>query len=358
MTPPEVHPAATATTPDVTTPPGIMPPCIYAGIDEAGYGPMFGPLVVGRSVLAVAPAGSVAQENLPPLWNLLSKAVCKNLVGRRGRIPVNDSKKLHTPSGAGGIKHLEAGVLTFASLTGHKPGRLDHWLACLGNSAQENLASLPWYRPDDTQPWQRLPRCHEDGELAIARNLLRVTADSAGVQVLDVGAAVVFEDEFNRMLTATRSKASVNFTFVARHLQAIWERFGSQQPVVVVDRQSGRTHYRELLQMTFPHAQLRVISEEPQTSRYELADEKSGRNMSVRFEVDADAQHMPTALASMVCKYTRELLMERFNAWFTSRLPTLRPTAGYALDAKRFWNDVQPHLSRLGISDNQLRRMA
>ena len=80
----------------------------------------------------------------------------------------------------------------------------------------------------------------------------------AGVKLLDLGAAVVLEDRFNRMAAATRSKAATCFTFVAAHLRSIWDQFGKNKPMVVVDRQSGRVHYRELLTQTIPEAQIRV----------------------------------------------------------------------------------------------------
>lgn len=358
--------------------------CIYAGIDEAGYGPMFGPLVIGRTIFGIdlKHAGADANQT-PQLWELLSKAVCRELNDRRGRTPriaVNDSKKLRTA--AAGIKHLELGVLAFVGLVGHRPELVDHWLDCLGEQRHRDLSKLPWYQPDEHRPWAKLPRCTTAGEVAIARSVLTSAAEQAGVQLLDMGAAVVYEDQFNQMLAATRSKASVNFTFVASHLRTIWDRFGQQGPTVVVDRQSGRVHYRELLAMTFPDASLRILEEQLQMSSYLLTEtsrparagglsvggghagssegskQTGGRSMTVRFEVEADGAHMPTALASMVCKYTRELLMERFNNWFTAHLPQVKPTAGYALDAKRFWRQVEPCLTGLQIQPEMLQRMS
>jgi len=67
---------------------------------------------------------------------------------------------------------------------------------------------------------------------------------------------------------------------------------------------------------------------------------------------------MPTALASMVSKYTRELLMARFNAFFSHHAPGVRPTAGYATDAARFRADIAPHLPRIGITARDLCRIA
>ncbi|MEX2388100.1 MAG: hypothetical protein WD534_09490 [Phycisphaeraceae bacterium] len=330
---------------------------IYAGIDEAGYGPLFGPLLVGRAVFALPdrpPAGADPAADPPALWDLLGKVVCRKVNDKRRRLAVNDSKKLTTA--AAGIRHLETGCLAFAAAAGHTPTTLDQWVACLGERCHEALEGLPWYAPCADRPWDVLPVRVDAGELAVARSMLAGGCQRAGVEVADIGAAVVLEDRFNRMVAATRSKAATSFTFVAGHLQHVWQTYGQHGPLVAVDRQGGRTHYRELLALSFPDAAMTVLDESPERSVYHLAGAE--RRMTVRFEVEAEQAHMPVALASMISKYTRELFMARFNAYFTTHLPDVAPTAGYAADAKRFWRDVEPALGQLGIRGEQLCRQA
>ena len=78
--------------------------------------------------------------------------------------------------------------------------------------------------------------------------------------------------------------------------------------------------------------------------------------MTISFEVDSEQRHMPTALASMISKYTRELLMARFQAYFQARAPQVKPTAGYASDAKRFRAEIEPLLPAMGIEPSRLIR--
>lgn len=336
---------------------------IYAGIDEAGYGPFFGPMTVGRCVLRVPKLDHDVE--LPDLWARLNKAVCRRLSGRKGRLVVNDSKKLTTK--AAGIKHLEMGCLAFASLMHETPegvpGDVAGWLDAMGEESHRSLHGMPWYTVAEAGPWAALPTVADAGELAIARGMLRQTCGRIGVEVADLGCAVVFEDRFNRMVDATRSKAAVSFTFVAGHLQHIWRQHGQHQPTVVVDRQSGRMRYRDVLAMNFAECDVSVLAESADRSSYRIQglatpSAPSGRSMTVTFQTSAEEQHMPVALASMIAKYNRELLMQRFKAYFTQQLPDIPPTAGYGSDAKRFWQDVQPHLARLRLDPGTLRRHA
>lgn len=340
---------------------------IYAGIDEAGYGPFFGPLTVGCCILRIPRypldlglTGSVpaAPPPLPDLWRRLSKTVARTLSEARGRVVVNDSKKLHTK--ASGVRHLERSCLAFAAVGGFQPRDLGQWLEQLGETCHLGEGILPWYAPGPDRPWEAMPTCVDPGELAVARGMLGTACQRIGIEVAHLGVAVVLEDRFNRMCQATRSKASVSFTFVAGHLQRIWEQFGPDHPQVVVDRQSGRSHYRALLALNFADAEVNVLCESADVSAYHLhqaAGHGPARSMTVTFQTQAETAHMPVALASMLAKYNRELLMHRFQSWFTQRWPEVAPTAGYGSDAKRFEREITPLLGSAGLSLRDLRRV-
>lgn len=326
---------------------------IYAGIDEAGYGPMFGPMVVACSVLTLEDLDPGTEA--PDLWQRLHTTVRRDGRGRRDRIQVNDSKKLYTP--AKGLARLEEGVLAFAALGGLRPANLAQWLEGLGECPEESrLAQMPWYAPCSDRPWDPLPSACTGDQITIVASMLRTAARVAAVRSLQPRAAVVFEDQFNQMVTTMRSKAAMSFTFVARHLAHLWNEHGLSHPLVVVDRQSGRRNYRELLAMMFEAVEIQVLEENPRRSAYFLRHGE--RAMTVRFEVEAEMAHMPVALASMTAKYTRELLMARFQAWFKQRAPHIRPTAGYATDARRFREEIEPVLGELAIDTKRLVRMA
>jgi ribonuclease HII len=70
----------------------------------------------------------------------------------------------------------------------------------------------------------------------------------------------------------------------------------------------------------------------------------------------ADGQHMSVALASLIAKYLRERLMSQFNRFWTLRVPGLKPTAGYPVDARRFLDEIEPTRARLGIAIDDIWR--
>lgn len=327
-------------------------PLIYAGIDEAGYGPMYGPLTVGCAALRVENFSfgtRQAVEAPPDVWTMLGKAVCKAAKGAKGRILVNDSKKLKTA--ASGIKHLEPGVLGFLGGTGPMPATWSQLRLALTPSGLSNACNLPWYGGD-----LDLPLASDPGSLRISTHVLKTELDKTKIRLLGLRTAMVHEDRYNQMVAATGNKASVSFTFVAGHLCRLWESFAKEPTFVAIDRQGGRTHYRTLLAQVFPDAAMSILDESDARSVYHL--EQGPRQMTVAFASGSEELHLPVALASMAAKYARELAMERFNAYFQKLAPKVKPTAGYGEDANRWRDEILPHLKKARIDPAHLRRIA
>ncbi len=321
---------------------------IYAGIDEAGYGPMFGPLTIARTVFAID--RDDLGEELPSLWGLLKAAVCRKPSDKKRRVAINDSKLLHTPHW--GLTQLERGVLAFLATLGARPRTTAELLEAIGYDPASRQPDQLWYLDEAGGP--ALPHALDPGRLRIASGLAERCCTRERVRLADLSTAVIFEDRFNEMVRATRSKAGCAWTFVSGHLAAIWQRFGEHGPRVVVDRQGGRTFYSEPLMTLFPEAKLRIVEETPLISEYELIAD--GRSMRVAFMMDSEAHHLPVALASMAAKYTRELLMQRFAAFWQAQAPETRPTAGYFGDGRRFLREIEPVIERLGIDRHTLIR--
>ena len=149
----------------------------YAGIDEAGYGPMLGPLCVGMSAFLV----ENHEEGGPPpnLWEALEEGVCSSSRDKRRRIAVADSKKLKGASKAKShpLRHLERGVLAFLSTLNEEPILDDLDDSSLFQRLGADLpttVSTPWYRSTT-----KLPLAHEPDLITIAAARLRTVMQSA-----------------------------------------------------------------------------------------------------------------------------------------------------------------------------------
>ncbi|HUO09329.1 MAG TPA: hypothetical protein VM008_13560 [Phycisphaerae bacterium] len=335
---------------------------IIAGIDEAGYGPLLGPLVVSATAFELEGVGLETDSSFVPcMWRMLREAVAKKAPVKKGRILVADSKVVHNL--AEGNKLLERGVLAFlrtmptfevgdGGAGALSAARLLEHFGCTNHE----LASHPWYAPEDViVPWMA-----ESGDVGIATNMLLGAMCTAKVRTVCMRTAVVSEKAFNRLVGGTNNKASALVSITLAHLYHLHTHFGHMGLMVGVDKQGGRDHYTQLLLEAFPEAQLKVILESAKASSYLLTEKMSGggvRRTMVCFREKGEAAFMPTALASMMCKYLRELCMHSFNKWWCEQVAGLRPTAGYYGDGTRWLMDVEPHLGRLGVERGMLVRV-
>ena len=79
----------------------------------------------------------------------------------------------------------------------------------------------------------------------------------------------------------------------------------------------------------------------------------------VRFEVDADARHLPVALASIVGKYVREICMRRIGEFYQRGNTRLKLASGYHDPVTtRFIDATEASRRELGIAPDCFRRQA
>jgi ribonuclease HII len=319
---------------------------IVAGIDEAGLGPVLGPLVIS----AVAFSMSAELASLP-MWDTLSAAVGHKPSKRSGKIAFADSKKLYTSRSEGGIANLERGVLTMLGRAGVKPASLPELLQHVCPQVVGPMAKCPWYSHRSLS----LPRMISQTSVDLGCNSLSLHMDQAGIAgPMMMQAEVILEGEFNRLIQATDNKSIATFDVLCRLLVQLWKLSPGQDMLIVVDRQGGRTRYLDKLQQIFPGCAFKILDETPLDSAYRITD--SQRKVEIHFMVEAEDQHLPVALASMLSKYLRELLMELFNGYWIGQLPQIKPTAGYYTDGTRFYREIQGLLGPMGISPDMIWR--
>lgn len=321
---------------------------IIAGIDEAGYGPLLGPLVVSAAAFEM-PGPWNGDERLPCLWKLLNAAVTRNAPPKKGRLVIADSKKVHPLESGDRFMERTVGAVLGNTRPGHNAANGWDLLSALDCRAAM-LGEHPWYAAEHVLwPWL----C-ELGDIAVARNMLAAACAKARVRPIYLRAALAPEMEFNRLVGLTGNKAAALVSLTLGHVADARDRYRDDDMCIYVDKQGGRDHYADLLLTYFPDAKLKILRESRPKSAYVLTDER--RRVYISFAEKGENACLPTALASMLSKYLRELFMRAFNAWFCRRVENLAPTAGYYMDGVRWLDQVRPHLPRLALREEQLVR--
>ena len=315
---------------------------ILVGIDEAGYGPILGPLVVSSSTFSV-PHNLLASD----LWQILSKSVSDRRKRLAGRLLITDSKKAY--SRASGIRHLERTVLTVLKCLGKEPATLVELLELLCPGCLERLSDYPWY-----QDIGDYSISIDAADKEIAATVLADDLNLNGIELLDLKSCCLDVAYYNKMVDAVKNKANVLFSATCGLIKSAYDNFGGDDLQIIVDRQGGRVHYRKNLQRMFGDMELKILRESPATSSYEL--QAGGKAMRVHFVVGADGRFLPVSLASMASKYLRELLIGSINRYFAGFGADLKPTAGYWKDGLRFIEDIKTNLPQVRFDSEQLIR--
>lgn len=297
------------------------------GLDEAGYGPNLGPLVQA-AVAVPLPADD------PAGWATLAGRLRRAGGGRADkRLRVDDSKRLH--QGLNGFRRLEHGLAAVADLA----GPLGDWLAGIAlPGVLDDLRGEPWYDPDEFLP------------------LFEPAAGECGPPVGHVvGVQVMPTPLFNQVVAGSNSKGTALSVGLSALLAAAHRALPAGEPATVLcDKQGGRTFYGPALEAAFPDAVVVAECETAGESRYRV--EGLGRELLVVVRPGADADGVSVALASMTAKYLREVCMGQFNRFWAAHVPGIAPTAGYPVDAKRFYAEIRPAMDRLGLAEDRVWR--
>lgn len=321
---------------------------VVAGIDEAGLGPLLGPLTLGFSVLRLPRAGI-------NVWDELAAIVSRSAREDAERLVVADSKKVYARNPRG-RRRLETTVLGFLDQRpGGAPRSGPALLRCAAESMRPRAAVVaqhPWY----AELPERLPYWVDAGRLELRAEALRRELARRELELVEAGVRLIPAGELNRSYRRTHNKGATVWTRVGSILKHLWQEYGPEGVHVIVDRQGGRFLYGRPLAATLPEARLRVGRESPDHSEYRLEAPDGSRRMRVTFAEKAEDRAFTVALASCIAKYTRELAMEAFNAYFIARQPGLAPTAGYTTDGRRWVRDAEATLVAEGIDPQLLIR--
>ena len=278
---------------------------LHLGTDEAGYGPLLGPLVVAAAVF----------ETGAPRATLADPAVA-------------DSKKLYA---RGGRDALARALEPYLGLP--PPVSLGAALARLSVRGDPR-PGYPWYGDvADPVPRPRPPPPAFRGLFV----------------------SPICERDFNEGCAREGGKGALLSRETLRLVRRALLDLPAGPVRVVCDRHGGRKRYAALLMEELCPSLVAAERETAEVSAYRLRAQ--GRDVAIEFRCRAEAADPPVALASVAAKYVRELFMQALNEYFAARVAGLRPTAGYHGDGERFLAEVEPVLRRVAGSPRALARM-
>ncbi len=312
------------------------------GIDEAGYGPNLGPFVMTAVALRVPDDGDGLD-----LWRRLAPAVRRDGDPDDGRLLVADSKVVY--STARGLRPLETAVLAAHAPDAGGTLRLDRYVEVLYPSSHHSVRRECWYAGTTPLPVE-CEACRADE----ARGRFADACRAAGVTCGLVRGVVVCPEQFNALTDAAGSKGAVLRHGLLELVRACWDLPGDEPLTFFIDKHGGRNAYAAMLQDAVPEGFVLAQQEGMARSVYSVAGLR--REVRWTFQPRADSEHFSVALASMVSKYVREVLMGEFNRFWGERVPGLRPTAGYPGDAKRYYEAIRPAAEALGFPEAALWR--
>ncbi len=308
--------------------------CLVIGIDEAGYGPTLGPLVIGAVVFQLPHA----KVNL---WKSLRSVISPVSSRQSGKLLVCDSKKAYQPSR--GIGVLEKTVLSFLKARGFKNSS---WPVSQLIQELDPLGQHGFYYQN---PDMNLPLVASTREIRQYGLRLKKQMMDKSVKLVQVICRVVGVTEFNKFIKDRGNKSDLLFATVGQLLTRIHQTHKSKNMDFYIGKQGGRTYYRGALTGLFGQGKVKTIKETPALSVYRVMT-RPGVKTELRFIKDAEIAHGAVALASMYAKYLREVSMKMFNSFYRQYMPGLKPTAGYPEDARRFLKEISPVIARLNHS--------
>jgi ribonuclease HII len=306
---------------------------LVMGVDENGLGPRLGPLVATAVALRV------------PRYE--RSALCQ----RGLALGLTDSKET---GGFGRMGFIESVALALVKRA--SPGAAassDSFLDLVSPGSRGRLRACCPDAPTAGQCWAvDLPLPAFGGDVSYGEALLDRLVGRSSLRVVDVQSRIACAGVLNAKLAAGTNKLSVDLELFEDLICAVHDGHGSPL-LAVCGMIGGLRDYASRLSRFDPRTVGSLPGRRGQR-RYTL--DGVGE---VRFEVDADARHLPVALASIVGKYVREICMRRIGEFYQQGNPDLKLASGYHDPVTtRFIDATEASRRRLGIAPDCFRRQA
>lgn len=312
---------------------------LVIGVDEAGYGPSMGPLTICATAWRVPFDFQV--ESMSKL--LEPEFLAKPIKPGSSHVPIGDSKKINKHRfGKQGL--CLGAAFQWCELKGDLSLDWNTVLADLAKQDWERLQRIAWYAVEPSAS-QRSTQ-DEQLQLIVADTAAYFANASAklrsfSTQLVGIQMRVLDEPEFNRQVDILGNKSSLLSETSLNLVRDVIVDFVQphEQVEVYCDKHGGRNRYQSNLSHCFEQELFSILREGAECSRYTAC--WNGNAMHIQFKVDGDSI-FPSAAASILAKWTREVLMGRLNTFWKSKIADgIEPTAGYYVDAMRFAGQIE-----------------
>jgi ribonuclease HII len=341
---------------------GFMGGAWLIATDEAGYGPILGPLVI------VATVAKVNEASTRPDWSPHTETKRTSAVAPTSLdgLQIGDSKRVFKRDH--GWSQFERSVLSLCHVATHEPParigngwtsfslstggppdsfrRFWEWVA--PRTAHDH-ARFPWYRHGRVA----VPTLGTHDDVAPSARILSDWLNTHEIQLAGIHGVVLETLRYNLILSRLQNKAALLADATLRVIKEVIRALPDGKIFVICDKFGGRNRYAAMIQQFFPDGFVRIECEGDTISQYQTMTEQ--HQISICFRSKGE-EHPAIAISSMVAKYTRELAMMSWNAFWQNELPDLRPTAGYYEDGLRFLQDIESVAARLRMPQHWIRR--
>lgn len=311
-----------------------MADMLVTGVDENGLGPRLGPLVATSLTIEIP--------------RYARSALCERGLG----LGLSDSK---ATGGFGRMAFIESVALGLLAAVPDRasPRDADGLLERVFPEVRPRVRSCCPDPPTAAQCWSvDLPLPAFGGDLAFGRDLVEQLIGRSHIRIADIQSRIACAGVLNAHSVAGRNKLDVDLELFEELIYEVHRRHGA--PLLVVCGMIGGIRDYAARFTRFDEGGVRTLRGGRGQRRYEV--DGIGQ---VRFEVDADARHLPVALASIVGKYVREVCMRRIGEFYQRGVPGLTLASGYHDPVTtRFIEATEPSRRRLGIAKDCFRRQA
>ncbi len=307
---------------------------LVMGVDENGMGPRLGPLVATGCTLEI------------------SRYARASLCDRGLRLGLTDSKET---GGFSKMAFAESVALALLCAADRQPPPItaDELLERAAPGTRSALGSRCPDASTSEQCWGvdlALPAF--GGDAAHGEELLGKLVGRSSLRIVDVQSRLACAGLLNARLAQGKNKLDVDLELFEDLIESVRRQHGRPE-LVVCGMVGGIRDYASRFR-SFSPERVRSLSGRRGQRRYAIDDLGE-----VRFEVDADARHLPVALASILGKYVRELAMRRIGEFYRRFDSDLRLASGYHDPVTTgFIRSTDRSRRRLGIATDCFQRRA